>query len=120
MAKQNFLSKLKSEGKLDLVEPSDDICASYLEKAENCLKSARVLFQNNLFENSVSLSYYTMYDSLTALFFKAGIKCENHAGSILLFKKLFGRHDLFKLKLVIQNLRNEDVGNVRESLRKMT
>lgn len=43
------------------------------------------------------MSYYTMYDSLTALFFKAGIKCENHAGSILLFKKLFGRQDLFKL-----------------------
>lgn len=34
---------------------------------------------------------------MTALLFKTGIKCENHAGSIILFKKLFGRVDLFKI-----------------------
>lgn len=38
-----------------------------------------------------------MYDSLTALLFRVGIKCENHAGSILLFKKLFRRIDLSKI-----------------------
>jgi hypothetical protein len=36
-----------------------------------------------------------MYNSLTALLFRVGIKCENHAGSILLLKKLFKRIDLF-------------------------
>lgn len=38
-----------------------------------------------------------MYNSLTSLLFKTGIKCENHAGSIVLLKKLFGRVDLFKI-----------------------
>jgi uncharacterized protein (UPF0332 family) len=97
MKKQSFLSKLKKEGKLELVEPSEEICNSYVEKAENCLKSAKLLLQNNLYENSVSMSYYTMYNSLTALLFKTGIKCGNHAGSILLFKKLFDRINLFKI-----------------------
>jgi uncharacterized protein (UPF0332 family) len=97
MERVDFLSKLKEEGKLELVEPSEEICNSYLEKADNCLKSAKLLFQNNLYENSISMSYYTMYNSLTALLFKTGIKCENHSGSILLFKKVFGRFDMFKL-----------------------
>ncbi len=90
MKKSNFLSKLKREGKLELIKPSEEICSAYLEKADNCLKSARILLKNELYENSVSMSYYVMYNSLTALLYKTGIKCENHAGSIILFKKLFG------------------------------
>jgi len=86
MKKSSFLNRLKKEGKLTLVEPSEEICNSYLEKADNCLKSAKLLLQNNLYENSVSMSYYAMYNSLTSLFFKIGIKCENHSGSILIFK----------------------------------
>lgn len=89
MRKSNFLNKLSKEGKLELVEPSDEITDSYLEKAENCLKSAKILLQNDLYENSVSMAYYTMYESITALLFKVGIKCENHSASILLLKQLF-------------------------------
>ena len=96
MKKPSFLRKLKKEGKLELVEPTEEICRSYTEKADNCLKSAKLLLQHNLYENSVSMSYYTMYNLLTALLFKCGMKCENHAASIILFKRLFGRADLFK------------------------
>jgi uncharacterized protein (UPF0332 family) len=95
MKRPGFLDKLKREGKLRLVEPSEDICDSYLSKAEDCLKSSRLLLNNNLYENSVSMSYYTMYNSLTALLFRTGVKCENHSGSILLLKKLFGEGVLF-------------------------
>ena len=94
MKKPDFLVKLRKEGRLELVERSEEICASYLEKAENCLKSARIPFQNDLYENSISMSYYAMYNSLTALLFKIGVKCENHAGSILLLRFLFNRPDL--------------------------
>lgn len=97
MKKPSFLSKLKKEGKLELVEPSEEICKSYINKADNCLKSGKLLLENTLYENSVSMSYYAMYNSLTSLFFKCGIKCENHAGSIILLKKLFDRIDLFKI-----------------------
>ena len=97
MKKPNFLSKLKKEEKLGLVESSEEICQSYLEKSDNCIKSARLLLNNNLYENSVSMSYYAMYNSLIALLFKTGIKCENHSGSILLLNLLFEKNDLFKI-----------------------
>jgi len=97
MRKSNFLSEVRKEGKLELVEPSEEICKSYLGKADNCLKSAKLLLQNELYENSISMSYYAMYNSLLALFFRIGIKSENHSASIILFKELFDRADLFKI-----------------------
>jgi len=41
--------------------------------------------------------YYTMYNFLTALLFKVGIKCENHSGAIILLKDLFGKKDMNRL-----------------------
>ncbi|MBI4159517.1 HEPN domain-containing protein [Candidatus Woesearchaeota archaeon] len=82
---------------MELVEPSEDICNSYSEKSVNCLKSAKLLLQNNLYENSIGQSYYAMYNILLALLFRVGIKCENHGGSILLLKLLFSENDLYSL-----------------------
>ena len=82
MRKFNFLSQLKREDKLKLVEPSDEIKEAYFQKSANCLKSARVLLKNDLYENSISMSYYAMYNSLLALLYKTGIKCENHSAAI--------------------------------------
>ena len=92
-----FLNKLKKEKKLGLVEPSEEICDSYSQKSSDCLKSAKLLLKNNLFENSIGMSYYAMYNLLLALLFRVGIKCENHGGSILLLKLLFEKDDLYKL-----------------------
>lgn len=91
-----FLNKLKKEKKLSLVEPSEEICDSYSQKSSDCLKSAKLLLQSNLYENSIGMSYYAMYNLLLALLFRVGIKCENHGGSILLLKLLF-EDDLYKL-----------------------
>ena len=95
--KNMFLSKLKKEKKLELVEPSEEICQSYIEKSDNCIKSAGLLLNNKLYENSVGMSYYAMYNSLTALLFRTGIKCENHSASILLLKLIFDKKELFKI-----------------------
>lgn len=97
MKKNNFLSKLQKEEKLKLAEPSEEICESYLGKSAGCLQSAKLLLQNDLYENSISMSYYAMYNLLLALLFRAGIKCENHGGSILLLKLLFDEKELYKL-----------------------
>ena len=94
MKKSGLLSKLKMQGRPDIIEPSEDVCLSYLIKADNCLRSSKILLANSLFENSVTEAYYAMYNSLLALLFKAGIKCENHAGSISLLELIFNRHDL--------------------------
>lgn len=97
MQKNNFLNKLNKEDKLKLVEPSEDVCESYSAKSVNCLKSAKLLLQNKLYENSIGQSYYAMYNLLIALLFRVGIKCENHSAAILLLKLLFETNDLFKL-----------------------
>ncbi len=89
MKKENFLNKLREEGKLELVEPSKELRQSYLEKSESNLISAKILLNNNRLEEAVSLAYYSMYHALTALLLEIGIKCENHTASIILLKEIF-------------------------------
>lgn len=97
MTKSDFLHKLVQEKKLEAVEPSCEIALSYLQKSADSLRSAQVLLQNNLYENSIALAYYSMYDALTAILFRVGIKCENHSGSILLLKDLFDEKELYEI-----------------------
>jgi hypothetical protein len=46
MKRQDFLSKLKAQGKLELKEPSEEVKESYLEKSLNSLKAANLLFKS--------------------------------------------------------------------------
>lgn len=89
MKKINFLIKLKKEGKLELVEPGEEIKESYIRKSESNLVSAKILLDNDKLEESVGLAYYSMYNLLLALLFKVGIKSENHSASIILLKEVF-------------------------------
>lgn len=90
MENQPFLAKLHKEKKIQLIEPNENVKESYLEKSESNLMSAKLLFDNAKLEEAVALCYYSMYHSLIALLFRAGIKCENHTGAIILLNKLFG------------------------------
>ena len=92
-----LLIKLNQEGKLELVEPSEDISASYIIKSESHFESANILLKAGKLEESVSMSYYGMYHCLTALLFRCGIKSENHTASILLLKELFNECKLAEL-----------------------
>ena len=100
MKKINFLNKLKKEKKLELVDPSEEISKSYLEKSESNLISAKILLENNRLEEAVSLAYYSMYNQLLSLLFETGIKSENHMGSIILLKEIFSvdNSDILKAK----------------------
>ncbi len=91
MEKENFWAKLKKEDKLKMVEPSDEIKESYIKKSESNALAAKILFDNNMLEEAVTIIYYSMYNILTALFFKAGIKSENHNASILILSIIFGK-----------------------------
>ena len=90
MKKINFLAKLNREKKIQIVEPNEEVKNAYLQRSEESLRSARVLFDINNLKDSVALTYYSMYYSLLALLFRVGIKCENHTGSIMLLKQVFG------------------------------
>ena len=83
------MQKLHKEGVLRLVAPSNEMKTAYLRKSESHLVSARLLLDNNLFEQSVSMAYYSMYYSVLALFFATGIKCENHTAAIILLSEVF-------------------------------
>lgn len=90
MAKINFLARLRKKGTLEIVEGSEEMKQSYIEKSESNIDSAKILLDNNKLEESVALAYYSMYHFVTALFLKAGIKSENHAATIQLLKEIFG------------------------------
>lgn len=89
MKRASFLAKLKKEKKIQIVEPSEEIKTAYLQRSEESLRSAKVLFQINNLKDAVALTYYSMYYSLLGLLFRTGIKCENHTGAIRLLKEIF-------------------------------
>lgn len=89
MKKISFLIKLYKEGKLQEVEPSDDIKKAYLLRSNESLSSAKALLRLNNLKDAVALAYYSMYHCLLAALFRIGIKCENHSASIILLKEVF-------------------------------
>jgi uncharacterized protein (UPF0332 family) len=89
MKNQNFLIKLKKQKKLEFISLSEDLKKAYSFKSESNLVSAKILFRENKLEEAVVLAYYSMYNILTALLFKTGIKSENHLASIILLNDLF-------------------------------
>ncbi|PIN89353.1 DNA-binding protein [Candidatus Pacearchaeota archaeon CG10_big_fil_rev_8_21_14_0_10_34_76] len=93
----DFLTKLKNEKKLELLEPSESLAESYERKSRDCLISAKILMKNNLFENAIGEAYYSIYNSIQSLFFKCGIKCENHSASVLILKYIFQLDRLYSL-----------------------
>jgi len=97
--KKSIIKRLKKEGRIKIVNSSREICSSYLEKSRNSFKSGSILLDAKLYEDSISMFYYSMYDSLLAFLFFVGIKSENHSFSIFLLDFLFGRKDLCKMVL---------------------
>ncbi len=97
MKKFTFLVKLKKQNKIERIDPSIEMQQSYIEKSANSLKAAQALLPLDLLPESISMAYYAMYHSLLALFFRCGIKCENHAGNILLLNYLFENSELYIL-----------------------
>ena len=89
MKRPRFFAKLLDEGKLGLVEPSEEMKEAYFRKSESYLISAKLLLDNDRLEESVSMAYYSMYHALLALLFRVGIKCENHSAAIVLLAEIF-------------------------------
>src|SRR3989344_4034729 len=90
MKKINFLIRLAKEGKLQAVEPSEEIKQAYLQRSNESLSSAKALLKIGNLKDAVALAYYSMYHCLLAALFRIGIKCENHAASIILLNEVFG------------------------------
>jgi len=87
---KKFIKDLKKQGKIKLIEKSEEVSYSYELKSQSSLKSSKILIKNSLLEDSISMSYYSMYNKLLSLFYKIGLKSENHFFSIFVLKEIFG------------------------------
>ncbi|MFH1451914.1 MAG: HEPN domain-containing protein [archaeon] len=99
MKKSNFLTRLKKEGYLSLVEPSEEISKSYLIKSDKCIRVAKLAYEAGIYENAVAESYYSIYNTLISLFYKCGIKCENHSAAAIILKNIFDKNELYEIFL---------------------
>mgnify|MGYP001579180613 CR=1 FL=1 len=108
MKKSNFLAKLKDEESLKMVEPSDEISKSYLIKCDKCIQVARLAYNAGIYENAVSEAYYSIYNTVMSLFFKCGIKCENHSGAVIIIKEIF---NLDKLHTIFSEFKKDRIDN---------
>jgi len=55
------------------------------EQAEEAIKSAQILFDQELYRPSVNRSYYAMFYAVLALFVRKQIKTSKHSGAISIF-----------------------------------
>ena len=90
MKKTDFLTKLFYEKKIQLVEPSENLKNAYLKRSDESLRSSKLLADAGNLNDSIALTYYSMYHSVLALFYRVGLKSENHIASIELLKGIFG------------------------------
>lgn len=90
MKRTSFLTRLNKEGKLQEVDPSDEIKKAYIQRSDESLTSAKALLKIGNLKDSVALAYYSMCHCLLAALFRIGIKCENHTAAIILLKEAFG------------------------------
>ena len=95
MKSSDFLIKLNKEGKLEIVESSEQMSLSYEKKGIECREVANLAFNNGYFESAITQSYYSMYNNVLSLFFKCGIKCENHSAAAVILKEFFNQKNLF-------------------------
>lgn len=66
-------------------------------QTEERLKAAKVLFNMNLYNDSVSRSYYAVFSAVSLLFYVKGKSYSSHKGIIINFHKDFIRTGIFPL-----------------------
>jgi len=75
---------------LKIVEPNERLSKSYLEQAKSSLLRAEKDLNDKDFLWATVAMYYAEYYALYSFLQKIGIKCENHACSILITTLLLG------------------------------
>jgi len=93
----------KKKGGLTLTEPSPNISAAYIKKAEEALESMSLLKDRDW---RISTAYYAMYFSLYSVLMRIGVKCEIHSCTIS-----------FAKNFLTEYLTDEDIEMLEESLK---
>ena len=69
-----------------------------LEKADEALSAARLLFDNGMYGDSVGRSYYAMFYAVLALLIPENVNTSKHQGVIAYFDREFVRSGKFDKK----------------------
>jgi uncharacterized protein (UPF0332 family) len=75
---------------LKRTDPNERLALSYLEEAKSSLKRAEASLTDGDLLWATVILYYAEYYSLCSFLQRVGLKCENHACSILAVGKLIG------------------------------
>lgn len=75
------------EGGINLIQPSNNLSAGYVQMAENAIGTMNREKKLNL-QFAISACYYSMYYSLYSVMMKFGIKCEIHTCTLAFMKKM--------------------------------
>lgn len=75
-------------------EYKSDLSEYGLQDAKEKLKSARMLFEEGQYKDSVSRSYYAMFSAARALLATKGLNSSKHSGAISLFNLHFVKTDI--------------------------
>lgn len=81
---------IKIKDGLKIIKPNDEIANSYLKLAKTSLERAEEMLESKDYLWATIIIYYSEYYALYSFLQKIGIKCENHACSILAVKFLLG------------------------------
>lgn len=65
-------------------------------RAEESLKAAQLLFEQGLWRDSISRSYYTAFHMIQALLLTLGIEAKSHSGAQSLFSLHFVKKGVFE------------------------
>ena len=70
-----------------------------IEMAKETLKTARLLYENARYKDSVNRSYYTIFHSMRAVLALEGVDYKKHSGVIAHFREKYVKPGIFSKKL---------------------
>lgn len=74
-----------------------DLAKYRLTVSEDKLDSAKVLFENKKYKDSVSRSYYAMFAAARALLATKGLDSSKHSGIVSLFNQYFVKENILDM-----------------------
>lgn len=72
-----------------------------IEAAKETLQTARLLYENARYKDSVNRSYYTIFHSMRAVLALEGVDYKKHSGVISHFREKYVKTSIFSKKLSI-------------------
>ena len=76
-----------------------DLSKYRLEQAEQCLKSSKLLYDNEDYKGAANRAYYAIYHALRSVIALEGVEFVKHSGNISYFRKEYIKTGIFDVEL---------------------